>query len=167
MKIASGPKTRAFKVLRALFFLVLCVTVVILIWALIQTINSFKKAGEWDWDTYESQTYEQRIIVRDLRVVAIIAAIVMVFAFTNLIFGFLGVFTLWMGALLLFAILDSVTLILCAVVIGFEDRPDLTIGWLCLNVGRLLLAILVIREVKLHNDEIIRRRVMEKEVSEH
>lgn len=167
MKIASGPKTSAFKILRLLFFLVLCITVVLLIWALIQTANVFKNVSEWDWDSYGSKTYEQEIIVRDLRVVAVVAACIMVFGIGNLIFGFLGVFTLWIGALLLFAILDAVTLILCAVAIGFESRPDLSIGWLALNVARLLLAILMIREVKIHNDEIIRRRVMEKEVTEH
>ena len=167
MKIATGPKTASFKILRLLFFFVLCVTVVLVIWALIQTMASFKKAAEWDWDTYQSQTYETRGIVKDLRVVAVVAAIALSFGAINIIFGFLGAITLWMGPLVIFAILDALTLILAAVVIAFEDRPALSIGWLCLNAVRLLIAILVIREVKLHNDEIVRRRVMEKEVSEH
>jgi hypothetical protein len=167
MKFASGPKTPAFKVIRLLFFLVLFITVALVIWAAMQTIYSFKRVGEWASDTPQSQTYEQVHIVNDLRVVAVVAAITLAFGFTNIVFGFLGAITLWIGPLIIFALLDAIILILIAVVIAFEDKPDLSIGWLCLNIVRLLLAILVIREVKIHNDEIVRRRVMEKEVSEH
>lgn len=167
MKIAPGPKTVSFKILRYLFFFVLCVTVVVGIGSIILTIRQFKKAGEWDWDTLQSQTYETREDVKDLRIVAVIAAIVLTFGFTNIVFGFLGAITLWLGPLLIFGILDSLTLILSGVVIAHEETPNISIGWLSLNVARLLIAILLIREVKLHNDEVVRRRVMEKEVSEH
>lgn len=167
MKIASGPKTAPFKALRLVFFLLLCVTVALIIWFLIQTISSFKHAAEWNWDTEQSQTYEQRGIVRDLRLVSVIAAIAVAFGFTNIIFGFVGVVTLSLFPLVIFAILDSLTLILSGIVIAYEDDPNLSIGWLVLNVVRLLIVVMIIREVKIHSDEIIKRRVMEKEVTEH
>lgn len=126
-----------------------------------------KRASEWNDDTPQSQTYEQSLIVRDLRVVAIIAACGLAFGFINVVFGFLGVITLSMGALTMFALLDSLTLILCAIVIAYDEVPDLSSGWLVMNLVRLILAILLIRKVKAYTDEIIQRRVAEKEVTEH
>ena len=167
MKIASGPKSYSFRILRFLFFFILCATIVMLIGSLLGIISKIKRASEWDEDTYGSQTYEQSLTVRDMRLVAIIAACGLAIGFINVVFGFLGVITLSMGALVMFALLDSLTLILCAVVIAYDEVPDLSSGWLVMNTIRLILAILLIRKVKAYTDEIIQRRVAEKEVTEH
>lgn len=161
----KGPTSFAFKAMRLILLAFLIATTALFVLGVIfGVMQKFRQVDEWRYDSWGSSTWWQRDQIERLRVAASVAASIVALSVLQLVVGFLGFFTLRMPALVLFAMISIIIVILAIVQLIYEDSRNVSIGWLIVTTFEVIISIAMIRELRAYDAEQVRRRVTAAEV---
>ena len=161
-----GPSSFVFTILRIFFLVLLVASVALFILGIILVFDKFRKINQWKDDNESSTTEEQKQIIRDLKISTSLSCAIVLIGLINLAFGIFGIISLRVGSFLLSTFLATICVILSIPQLYFNADPDISIGWLIVHVFEIMTLIMMIRELRSHESNQIRKRVEEAQSSD-